>query len=227
MKFTFTTAFALAASVAPAFAHYNFNALIVNDEVTEEYVYVRKNTNSNSPVTDVTSNDFICNVGGLDSGSTTKTYDVAAGDQLGFTVMSDISHAGPVAVYLSKATGTAAAYDGSGDWFKIYELTTSSITADGLQWASNAITNFTFTLPTEVPSGEYLVRVEQIALHSPGAPQFYISCAQISVTSDSTATPSPAIAMPLYSGDEEGLTINIYSPIPTSYTPAGPALWPS
>lgn len=54
----------------------------------------------------------------------TSTYTVAPGDNVGFTVNAALSHPGPLSVWMSKAPdGTAAnAYDGSGDWFKVYEL---------------------------------------------------------------------------------------------------------
>lgn len=221
---------ALLAGASTAFAHYNFNALIVNGNVTDEYVYVRKNTNSNSPVTDVTSDDFRCNVGGMASGPTTQTHDVAPGDQLGFTIVSAIGHPGPLQVYMSKATDTASSYDGSGDWFKVYELSTSTINSQGLQWATNGLTNFTFTLPTETPAGEYLLRVEQIALHGAqtvGGAQFYISCAQIKVSGSGSGTPTDTAKIPgVYTGTEPGIEINIYYPVPTNYTMPGPAVWP-
>lgn len=41
-----------------------------------------------------------------------------------------------------------------------------------------------FTIPKNVPSGKYLVRVESIALHQAqnvGGAQMYLSCAQIEV----------------------------------------------
>lgn len=62
-----------------ALCHYRFTSLIVDSEVTAEYEYVRKNTNMNSPVTDLSSTDIRCNTGGLESGATTKTHTVAAG----------------------------------------------------------------------------------------------------------------------------------------------------
>ncbi|KAF2145669.1 carbohydrate-binding module family 1 protein [Aplosporella prunicola CBS 121167] len=231
MKFTLSTMLAAATLVPSISAHYCFNRLIVNDKYTTEYEYVRKNDNSNSPITDVTSNDLRCNSGGLDTGKSTKTYEVKAGDKVGFALDTGIGHPGPVQVYMSKADTTAAAYDGSGDWFKVYELGTKEITDEGLQWATANMQNFTFTLPEKVPAGEYLLRAESIALHGAqevGGAQFYISCAQIKVTSDSTATPDPTVKIPgVYTGKEPGIQINIYYPIPTSYTFPGPKVWPS
>ncbi|KAK1579255.1 family 61 glycosyl hydrolase [Colletotrichum navitas] len=229
-----SVAFLAAAAIVPqAMAHYVFPALIVNGEETARYEYVREAKNSNSPVTDVTSDGLVCNIGGNDASvlAKTKTKAVKAGDELGFTAESDISHPGPLAVYMSKAPSGVASYKGDGDWFKVYELTTSDITSAGLQWASNGLRNFTFTLPKEVPTGEYLLRAEHTALHaagSKGGAQFYISCAQISVTGAASGTPAPTVKFPgAYTGEEPGIMINLYYPVPTSYTPAGPATWPN
>lgn len=70
--------------------------------------------------------------------SSTSTYTVAPGDNVGFTIDAAISHPGPLSVWMSKAPdGTAAnEYDGSGDWFKVYELTYYEITSAGIQWAT-------------------------------------------------------------------------------------------
>ena len=84
------------------------------------------------------------------------------------------------------------------------------------------------TIPTALPSGNYLLRVESIALHqatSPGGAQFYLSCAQIKVTGGGTGKPSPLVSIPgVYKNGEPGLMWS-YSPPPTSYTPPGPAVW--
>ncbi|KAL1306296.1 hypothetical protein AAFC00_004381 [Neodothiora populina] len=231
-----STAFMLAAAsmIPSSMAHFCFNKLIVNGNYTGEYEYVRKNNNSNSPVTDLASTDLRCNAGGLLTGNVTSTYKVAAGSEVGFGLDTGIGHPGPVQVYLSKvnAGDTAATYDGSGDWFKIYELGLQTINSSGLQWATNEIQNFTFPLSKEIPTGQYLMRVEAIALHGAqtfeGA-QFYISCAQLDITSDSTSAPpaSDEVKIPgVYTGHEPGIEINIYYPIPTNYTMPGPAVWP-
>nr|AXP83835.1 endo-1,4-beta-glucanase [Valsa mali] len=228
----------IAAFAACASAHYNFEALIVNDNVTSPYEYVRQTTDSNSPVTDVTSQDFICNQGGLDADimAKTSTYTVKSGDQVGFTINSNIGHPGPLSVYMSKAPdGTSAKeYKGAGDWFKVYELSTSSVTSEGLQWATyvnGGINNFTFALPDSLPSGDYLMRAEHIALHgasTKGGAQFYLGCAQLTVDGSGSGTPSPTVNIPgVYDGTEPGILINIYYPVPTNYTAPGPVTWPN
>jgi hypothetical protein len=84
------------------------------------------------------------------------------------------------------------------------------------------------TIPKNLPSGDYLLRVEHIALHSAstvGGAQFYISCAQVSVTGGGSGTPSPLVSFPgAYSATDPGIKVNIYSGS-TSYTPPGPAVW--
>ncbi|KAJ5648794.1 glycosyl hydrolase family 61-domain-containing protein [Penicillium longicatenatum] len=51
-------------------------------------------------------------------------HKVKAGDTIGFGLDfgATIQHPAPMQVYLSKAPGDVKDYDGSGDWFKVYEL---------------------------------------------------------------------------------------------------------
>ncbi|KAH8681544.1 glycosyl hydrolase family 61-domain-containing protein [Xylariales sp. PMI_506] len=240
MRTTSTSSLLAAAALLPsAFAHYNFEALIVNGNITSPYEYVRQTNNSNSPITDITSTDMRCNAGGLLAATMAKTstYTVAPGDNVGFTVDVSISHPGPLSVWMSKAPdGTAAnAYDGSGDWFKVYELTYTTINSEGIQWAtypagSSGIANFTLDLPTDLAAGDYLMRAEHIALHAAetfeGA-QYYMGCAQLTVSGDGAGTPSPTTSIPgQYTGYEPGILIDIYYPIPTNYTAPGIGTWP-
>ena len=89
-------------------------------------------------------------------------------------------------------------------------------------------TSVTFTVPKNVPSGDYLVRVESIALHQAttvGGAQFYLSCAQVKVTDGGSGTPGPLVSFPgAYRNGEPGLMWS-YNPVPMSYTPPGPAVW--
>jgi hypothetical protein len=69
------TSFLAAAAFLPAvFAHYNFEALIVNGNITSPYEYVRQTNNSNSPITDITSTNMRCNSGGLCKSWTTPAF---------------------------------------------------------------------------------------------------------------------------------------------------------
>ncbi|KAL5338004.1 glycosyl hydrolase family 61-domain-containing protein [Aspergillus crustosus] len=236
MRWTCSPLVALTALLSPVSAHWNLASLIVNGEVTEEYQYVRRTKNSNSPVTDVTSSDIICNVGGIDDDvlAETQTLTVAPGDELGFVIRDVFGHPGPQQVYLSKAPGTAQEYKGDGDWFKIYSLTTSNLTADPILWApfvdNVGINNFTFTLPVDTPPGQYLLRGEGLGLHGAGefgGAQFYIGCAQIEVTGSGAGTPGPLVKFPgAYTGNEPGLLLSLYWPPLRNYTAPGPEVWP-
>jgi homoaconitase len=73
MHFNFATAFSLLALTNTAFAHYRWTKLVANGVSTGEYQYVRLNTNYNSPVTDVTSNDIRCNTGTQPNAAKTST----------------------------------------------------------------------------------------------------------------------------------------------------------
>lgn len=105
----------------------------------------------------------------------------------------------------------------------------ASLGADSGGWSSPLPNGqYHFKIPTNIPSGQYLLRVETIGLHVaqtyPGA-QFYSSCVQISVTGGSGSTPSGVSFPGAYKGSDPGITINIYYPVPQTYTfPGGPTI---
>ena len=84
------------------------------------------------------------------------------------------------------------------------------------------------TLPSSLPSGEYLIRVEHIAMHGSyevGGAQFYIACGQIEVTGGGSGTPTPLVSFPgAYDPNEPGLLFDIYT-TGQEYTLPGPAIW--
>ncbi|KAF9493498.1 family 61 glycoside hydrolase [Pleurotus eryngii] len=230
MKLTGLLATVVALSAASVSAHYRFDALIVGSSTTAPYQYIRQNTNYNSPITDVTSLDFRCNAGGLASAAATQTVAAAAGSTVGFALDQAIFHPGPINVYMAKAPGNVASFDGSGNvWFKVYEIRPVTNGRTSITWPADNISSFTFQLPSSLPSGQYLVRVEHIALHSAstfGGAQFYISCGRINVTGGGSGNPGPLVAIPgVYTGREPGIMLNIYDPIPATYTQPGPAVW--
>lgn len=110
---------------------------------------------------------------------------------------------------------TAANWDGSGNvWFKIY-AEKANVANGALTWGSLNAATASVTIPKATPSGEYLLRVEHIALHSASAingAQIYLSCAQINVTGGGSGSPGPLVAFPgAYTAGEKGLQVNIYS----------------
>jgi len=216
MKFT-SQIFGLTFLAHCASAHYIWHSLIAGS--TTSTTAVRQPVN-NSPVQDVTSNDIRCNA---NPGVATSTVSVAAGSTIGFQLDNTIYHQGPAAIYLGKAPSTASSWDGSGaNWFKIAEW---GATFNPFTFTDMNASQLTTTIPANTPAGEYLVRIEQMGLHVVGAPQWYISCAQIKITGGGSGNPSK-VSLPGYvSPSDPGLTVNIYYPIPTSYKVPGPAVW--
>ncbi|KAI1171384.1 glycoside hydrolase family 61 protein [Nemania sp. FL0916] len=214
---------AVALAAQSASGHYIFQTLNKGGSGGTAYQYVRRNTNMNSPVTDLASNDMRCNVGGATGGST-STLALNAGDQFTFTLDQAVYHQGPVSLYMSKAPSTAATYDGSGDWFKIYDWG-PKFGGGSAQWTMTA--SYSGTIPTCIPAGEYLLRIQSLAIHNPGAtPQWYISCGQVKVSGSGSKTPSPTAKIPgAFKATDPGYTANIYNPSFTSYTVPGPAVF--
>jgi len=238
MKLSLSTFALVGFYVSTARAHWNYDRIIVNGQIIgEPYQYVRKTNNSNSPLQNVNSTDMRCNSGAsFGVALNTQTYTVAAGDMLGFAVKDTFGHPGPQQVYISKAPSTAAEYDGSGDWTKIYSLTYSLNSSEGasdglLKWATHRARTFNFKLPVELPAGEYLLRAEGLALHAahkPDKSQFYVACAQINVTGSGAGTPGPAIKFPGgYQWNSTGVLIPQFWSQITNYTAPGPSLWPA
>jgi hypothetical protein len=206
---------AITAGVRTVQGHWNYNNLIVNGKVVgDPYQYVRRTNNSNTPLQQVNSTDMRCNAGGASgtftttngTTTTTQTYTVRAGlDELGFAIADSFGHPGVQQVYLSRAPAgvAAAAYDGGGDWVRIYatgtKVRTINDTSDnattvvlvpetgpeGLVWAVRRARAFRFPpLPADTPPGEYLLRAEGLALHAAhkrDCAQFYVGCAQLRV----------------------------------------------
>ncbi|KAJ7080821.1 glycosyl hydrolase family 61-domain-containing protein [Mycena belliarum] len=92
--------------------------------------------------------------------------------------------------------------------------------------------SWTTTIPTTVPSGNYLIRFETIALHSLPA-QFYPECAQIVITGGGSLAPTSAelVTFPgAYSATDPGLTVDLYSnaaQTETTYVIPGPPMYGS
>lgn len=88
---------ALSLGVAEVSGHYIFQQLQLGSQKFAVYEHIRKNTNNNSPVTSLTSNDLRCNAGGS-SGANTVTVNAKAGDSFTFTSDTAVYHQGPVSL---------------------------------------------------------------------------------------------------------------------------------
>jgi hypothetical protein len=217
-------------------AHYTFPNLILGGSASSDWEYVRETDNEQSlaPQTDVTSTELTCY--DTTTNLIPSTATAAAGSVIGFEAFghpSSIYHPGVVNIYMANAAGDASTFSGqTGDvWFKVYEITAVTDGGTTITFPAQNLTAVNFTIPAELPSGQYLVRMESIALHvasTYGGAQFYIACAQIEVTGGGSGTPGPLVAIPgVYTGYEPGILIDIYYPIPANYTQPGPAVWPA
>ena len=122
--------------------------------------------------------------------------------------------------------------DASGDgWFSIFNSTYDESTS---KWctetmiANNGI--LSATVPADLADGNYLVRVELLALHAAveGDPQFYVGCAQIDLQGGGTAEPTNTISIPDGYVDMSmaAMTYNVYEkPLALPYPMFGPAVY--
>ncbi|KAA8574691.1 hypothetical protein EYC84_003941 [Monilinia fructicola] len=201
----FSKSIVAASLLAAVSAHQNFHQIWVNG-VSPGYQTSIRMPPSNSPVTDVTSDDITCNVNGNIVPSGVNTTAAKEGDAI--TVQWDPSnHPGPIQHYLFEVNGT---------------------------WASNLMDagnmSYTFNLPTGMATGEYLLRSEMLALHGAqtlGGAQWYIGCAQLSITGTSGDSCGPSIKLPgAYNESDPSIYIpDIYYGFNIStYTPPGGAV---
>ncbi|CAG7851071.1 Probable endo-beta-1,4-glucanase D Short=Endoglucanase D; AltName: Full=Carboxymethylcellulase D; AltName: Full=Cellulase D; Flags: Precursor [Serendipita indica DSM 11827] len=229
---------------AAANAHAIFQKVFVNGADQGLLVGLRA-PSTNNPISTVTDANFACDT----PGSTSSTIiNVKAGDTIGSYWQHIIggpqgtndpdnpiapSHKGPIQAYLAKVDNAATASSTGQKWFKV-----ASEGLSGGKWAVDTmIANgglWSFQLPQCIAPGNYLLRVELLALHnaySQNGEQFYMSCAQINVTSGGSFSPSTTVSFPgSYSATDPGILINIYdsSGQPTNggktYVPPGPAV---
>ncbi|KAF6842772.1 endoglucanase II (glycosyl hydrolase family 61) [Colletotrichum musicola] len=207
MKFL-ATCIALAAG---ANAHAIFQQLMVAGNLQPKLMGIRA-PDDTSPLTDVTDGDFGCNRKTNLKYLSEDLVTVTAGDNMGTfwqhtingplgsndadnpiagshkgalfkDIYTDLSTKGPISVYLAKVDDAVNADPYNLDWFKIAH--------DGLDtqtgvWAVDKLIYnggwHYFQMPSCVPAGQYLMRVELLALHEAnheGGAQFYMECAHV------------------------------------------------
>ncbi|KAF2650497.1 lytic polysaccharide monooxygenase [Lophiostoma macrostomum CBS 122681] len=229
--------------LASASAHTIFTQLWVNGVAQGATKGIRVPT-YDGPITDVTSNDVICNGGPnpLRTPLPTDIINVKAGDKLTaewhHTLDStqatdnadpiDPGHLGPTMIYLAKVDNALTATVTGLKWFKIFEDGMDSSGKWGVTRLYNNKGKLDFTFPSCVPSGQYLLRAEIIALHGaanyPGA-QLYMECAQLNVTGGGSTNP-PTVSFPgAYKGTDPGIKFQLYYPTPTTYVVPGPTVF--
>lgn len=166
----------------------------------------------NGPIEDVTSNSLACNGAPNPTTPTSTIINVNAGDTVSaiwrYMLSStgsapndvmDSTHKGPTLAYLKKVSNAATDSGVGGGWFKIQE---SGLDASGVWGTTKVIEGqgrHNIKIPACIAPGQYLLRVEMIALHSagsyPGA-QFYQECAQINVIGGTGAKTPSTVSFP-------------------------------
>ncbi|GJC83534.1 putative endo-beta-1,4-glucanase D [Colletotrichum liriopes] len=176
-------------------AHAIFQRLIVNGADQGRLKGIRA-PESTDPIQDVYDADFACNkniryeddfVVAVPAGAEVSAWWAHGID--GPMYPNDVdhpiaaSHKGPIMVYLAKVNDAVSANKnskGTLDWFKISEKGLNN----GVWAVDELIADegwYNFTMPPCVPPGQYLMRVEILALHGAytlGEAQFYMECAQ-------------------------------------------------
>ncbi|KAL3481057.1 endoglucanase [Aspergillus californicus] len=141
-------------------------------------------------------------------------------------------HHGPVITYLANCNGDCASVDKTAlEFFKIDAGGLIDNSAVPGTWASDELiaanNSRTVTIPSDIASGNYVLRHEIIALHSAenvdGA-QNYPQCINLKVTGSGTATPSGTLGTELYKDTDPGIDVNIWNAL-SSYVIPGPALY--
>ncbi|KAK0718435.1 glycosyl hydrolase family 61-domain-containing protein [Lasiosphaeria miniovina] len=198
---------------------------------------------SNSPVTNVASNDLRCNAGSsrpaakcaVKAGSTvTVEMHQQPNDRSCASEAIGGAHYGPVMVYMSKVADATTA-DGSGGWFKIFQDTwgknATGASGDDDFWGVKDLNKccgkMSLAIPADLAPGDYLLRAEVIALHtagSAGGAQLYMTCYQISVTGSGSATPPTVVFPGAYKAADPGILVNIHAALAT-YVAPGPTVY--
>ncbi|KAJ5186231.1 hypothetical protein N7449_010995 [Penicillium cf. viridicatum] len=236
MKFSLVALAAIAPMVS---AHYFFDALVIDGQEATEYVRSNTRPAKYNPTKwintrdDMTPDmpDFRCNKGAFTFAGQTGTAEVKAGSKIAMklAVGAKIQHPGPALVYMSKAPTTAKEYEGDGEWFKIYEESVCDKSKDFTKdaWCAYDKDRLEFSIPANLPDGEYLIRPEHIGIHGAagGEAEFYNSCAQVKVVGGGNGNPGPTVKFPgAYKKDDPSFNFSIWNGY-KEYPMPGPEVW--
>jgi len=225
MKFSVLAALVAASSVN---AHTIFQDVSV-DGVSQGQLTGLRTPNQNNPVYDVTSTDMVCDKPGYTS---TSIISVNPGSKIGYYWEHVLggpqfandpdnpiasSHHGPIQIYLAKVANAATSSQTGLQWFKV---ASQGFDTGSKVWGVDTMVAqqgwWYWNIPQCLAAGDYLARVEIIALHNAYTSmgeQFYVGCAQIRVSGSGTWTGSNYISFPgTYQQNDPGILINIYGP---------------
>ncbi|KAL4242617.1 Endo-beta-1,4-glucanase D [Abortiporus biennis] len=186
---------AIIALIAAVSAHFVAAHHTLPDFIDWTFIRETANHYSNGPVTNVNDPEFRCYELDLQNtqAASTGTATVSAGSTVGFkavSVLVDLESWPIPNLILFYPTSRTKQYTIPGHGMSIVLFSLHSPAANSAQagrqltFPSQNIQSFTFTIPKSLPSGQYLIRAEQIALHAAtnyGGAQLYISCAQVNI----------------------------------------------
>ncbi|KAK6215890.1 hypothetical protein LQW54_004070 [Pestalotiopsis sp. IQ-011] len=175
------------------------------------------------------SGDIICHRDGSNA-ALTATAAAGASVSLQWNTWPS-SHKGPLINYMASCDGDCTTVDKTAlEFFKIAESGLLEGSSSGGTWATDDLisNNYTqtITIPSTLAAGNYVLRHEIIALHSAGSAdgaQNYPQCFNIEVTGSGTESPAGTAGESLYTEDDAGILINIYTSL-ASYDIPGPTL---
>ncbi|KAF1998837.1 lytic polysaccharide monooxygenase [Amniculicola lignicola CBS 123094] len=215
-------------------AHYTFPRLVINGKSEEKDWSVTrqtKNANSKQGIENPTAADIRC----YQSANAGAVSTIPAGASFYYVSTQQVNHPGPTQYYLAKVPDgkSATNWDGSGAvWFKIFTTMPTVDKNKQMTWpGQNEYKTVNATIPANTPDGEYLLRVEHIALHmamQANKAQFYLSCSQIKITGGGSGTPGPLVSLPgAYKSSDPGILVDLgkIQNAPDTYQPPGPAVW--
>lgn len=151
--------------------------------------------------------------------------------ELQWTVWPD-SHHGPVIDYLANCNGPCETVDKTTlEFFKIDGVGLLDDTSPPGTWATDTLiannNSWTVTIPSDIATGNYVLRHEIIALHSANnvdGAQNYPQCVSLAITGTGDATPDGTLGEDLYTPTDPGISIDIYAAL-TTYIIPGPTLY--
>ncbi|KAG9121321.1 Esterase/lipase/thioesterase [Ceratobasidium sp. 392] len=170
--------------------------------------------------------ELTCNKKGQKGNGQTAT--VAAGGDVTWTMNTwPADHKGPIQVYMANCNGNCDDFDGSGPaWFKVSSQ--GLVDASKFIWGSDKLieagNSWTQKVPSNIQAGNYLMRLELLALHSAGSPQFYPSCTQLKVTGGGNGAPEKdeLVSIPgVYKQGDKAIFGDIWNQ-PKSWPQVGP-----
>ncbi|KKK21382.1 hypothetical protein P175DRAFT_0502520 [Aspergillus ochraceoroseus IBT 24754] len=176
------------------------------------------------------SSDIICH---LNATNAEAHVVVAAGDSINLQWTDwPESHHGPVIDYLASCDGSCESVDKTSlKFFKIDGVGLVSDSAVPGTWGDDQLiannNSWMVKIPESIAPGNYVLRHEIIALHSAGSEdgaQNYPQCFNLQVTGSGSDQPTGVLGTALYTPEEAGILVNIYSSI-SSYTVPGPTMY--